>query len=124
VEGVVILVDTNAWVNHLRRNDPRLVVFLGQQRVRTCEVVIGELLLGAGLPKGFARDLAALPTLPSPTAIETRRFIERHGRSFAGSGVGWADAQIILAAAKSGSRVHTSDRSVRLVCSALGVVIA
>ncbi|HET8934228.1 MAG TPA: hypothetical protein VFN67_12335 [Polyangiales bacterium] len=39
--------------------------------MRTCDVVIGELALGAGLPKTLARDLAALPKLPSPTALET-----------------------------------------------------
>lgn len=120
----MILVDTNAWIHHLRRSDPRLVLFLAQQRVRTCDVVLGELSLGSGLPRSFAHDLAALPTVPSPTAAETRRFIERHGRSFAGSGVGWADAQIVLAAVKSGSRVHSSDRSVRGVCTAIGVHLA
>lgn len=120
----MILVDTNAWVRHLRRKDARLVLFLAQQRVRTCDVVIGELLLGAGLPKTFAADLLALPRLPSPTAAETRVFIERHGRAFAGAGVGWADAQIVVAAVRSGSRLHTSDRGVRGVCSGIGVALA
>jgi predicted nucleic acid-binding protein len=124
MEASVILVDTNAWVHHLRKRDPRLVRFLLQQRVRTCEVVVGELLLGSGLPKTFATDLLALPRLPSPTAAETRLFIERHRSGFAGSGVGWADAQIILAASKAGARIHTSDRSVREVCSAIGLPLA
>jgi predicted nucleic acid-binding protein len=104
--------------------DPRLRQFLNQQRVRTCDVVIGELLLGTGLPKTFSRDLCALPRLPSPTATETREFIQRHGRSFAGSGVGWADAQILLSAAGSGAKLHTSDRAVRKLCRPLGVRLA
>ena len=120
----MILVDTNAWVNHLRKTDPRLVRFLGQQSVRTCDVVIGELLLGSGLPRSFAQDLAALPRIPSPTPSETRDFVERHRRVFAGSGVGWADAEIILSAAKSGARLHTSDRGVRRVCGAVRVALA
>jgi len=120
----VILVDTNAWISHLRKVDARLVEFLRQQRVRTCDVVFGELLLGTGLPKSFARDLAALPRLPSPTALETRAFIERYIRPFSGSGVGWADAQIMLSAAKSGARLHTSDRSVRRLCTSLGIALA
>jgi predicted nucleic acid-binding protein len=124
LEEEVILVDTNAWVHHLRAADTQLVVFLKQQRVRTCDVVIGELLLGSGLPKTFARDLQALPKLPSPTALETRLFVERHARTFGGSGVGWADAQIMLSAARSGARIHTSDRSVKRVCTALGIPIA
>ncbi len=120
----MILVDTNAWVHHLRKNDPRLVQFLLQQRVHTCDVVVGELLLGSGLPKVFAADLQKLPHLPSPSAHETRAFIERNRKAIAGAGIGWADAQIVLAAAKAGARVHTSDRSVRKVCGALAVLLA
>ena len=120
----MILVDTNAWIQHLREKDARLAKFLFEQRVHTSDVVIGELLLGSGRPKQFAADLLALPRLPSPTAAETRTFIERHRSAFAGAGVGWADAQIILAAAKSGARVHTSDRGVRKVCKAVAVVLA
>jgi predicted nucleic acid-binding protein len=124
VEAVVILVDTNTWVHHLQKRDARLVLFLSQQRVRTCDVVVGELQLGSGLPKRFAADLAALPHLPSPGPEETRKFIERHRSAFAGSGVGWADAQIIVTAVKAGARLHTSDRYVRRVCTAIGVTLA
>jgi predicted nucleic acid-binding protein len=120
----VILVDTNAWIQHLRKSDPRLVTFLRQQTVRTCDVVVGELLLGFGLPKTFAADLEALPKLPSPTARETRSFIERHSRAYAGAGVGWADAQILLCAAKSGARLYSSDRSVKRVCGSIDVSLA
>jgi predicted nucleic acid-binding protein len=120
----VILVDTNAWMHHLRRADPRLVKFLFEQRVHTCDVVIGELLLGSGLPRTFARELAALPRFPCPGAAETRAFVERHARTFSGSGVGWADAEIVLTAVKSGARINTSDRAVRDVCRALGVAVA
>jgi predicted nucleic acid-binding protein len=124
LEEGVILVDTNAWVHHLRKTDPRLVRFLTEQRVRTCDVVIGELLLGSGLPPTFARDLLLLPVLPCPSATETRIFIQRHGRAFAGSGVGWADAQIVLAAAKAGARIHSADGAVRRLCGSIGVATA
>ncbi len=120
----MILVDTNAWVRHLRQKDTRLALFLTQQRVRTCDVVIGELLLGSGLPRTFGADLLLLPRVPSPSAAETRAFIERHRAAFAGSGVGWADAQIVVAAVKSGSRLHTSDRAVRGLCVAIGSGLA
>jgi predicted nucleic acid-binding protein len=120
----LILVDTNAWIAHLRRTDQRLVRFLLDQRVHTCDVVLGELLLGSGLPRSFAADLRALPHLASPTAAETLGFVERHRRSIAGAGVGWADVQILIAAAKSGARLHTSDRAMRKVCKAVGVPLA
>ncbi len=120
----MILVDTSAWIHHFKKMDPRLVTFLTEQLVRTCDVVIGELLLGSGLPRHIARDLLALPRVPSPGATETRTFIERHGRAFAGSGVGWADAQIVLAAVRSGSRLHSADAAVRRLCRTLDVVVA
>ena len=120
----MILVDTNAWVRHLRQADAHLMLLLREGRVRTCDVVIGELLLGAGLPPHFARDLLALPRLPSPMPATTRAFIERHRRSFAASGVGWADAQVIHAAINAGARIHTADRSVRRVSSAIGLALA
>jgi predicted nucleic acid-binding protein len=120
----MILVDTNAWIGHFKKADARLATFLTERRVRICDVVLGELLLGSGLPKGVARYMGALPRLPSPGASETRVFIERHGRAFAGSGVGWADAQIVLAAAKAGARLHTADGAVRKLCRSIDVVIA
>lgn len=120
----MILVDTNAWINHLCWKDARLASFLLQQRVHTCDVVLGELLLGSGLPRTFGGDLLALPRLPSPSAAESRALIERHPRAFAGSGVGWADAQIVLCAARAGARIHSSDKAVRRVCRATGVVLA
>lgn len=120
----MILVDTNAWIRHLRKADARLVTFLSEHRVRTCDVVVGELMLGTGLPRHFARDLKALPSLPAPSTVETRAFIERHQQSLAGSGVGWADVQVIVTAAKAGARLHTSDRAVRKVCRSVSLMLA
>ncbi|HEY4393384.1 MAG TPA: PIN domain-containing protein [Polyangia bacterium] len=120
----MILVDTNAWIRHLHASDPHLVRLLLEQRVHTCDVIVGELLLGSGLPKTFAQDVLALPKVPSPGPTETRTFIERHLAAFAGSGLGWADAQIVLAASKAGARVHSSDRAVRKACRTLGVPLA
>jgi len=120
----MILVDTSAWIQHLRKSDVTLVTFLKEQRVRACDVVIGELLLGSGLPAGFARDLRTLPRLASPSAAETCTFVERHSRTLAGAGVGWADVQILLTAAKAGARLHTTDKAVRRLCQSLDIKLA
>jgi predicted nucleic acid-binding protein len=120
----VILVDTNAWIRHLQHADARLATLLREGRVRTCDVVLGELSLGSGLPRDFARDLSALPTLPSPTARETRAFIDRHHRTCRGSGIGWADAQIIVGALKSGAKIYSSDAAVRRVSKRVGIPLA
>jgi predicted nucleic acid-binding protein len=90
VVGALILVDANAWISHLRKSDARLVTFLLEHRVRTCNGVVGELMLGSGLPRNFLRDLMALPVCQRRRAAEARAFIERHRESLAGSGVGWA----------------------------------
>jgi predicted nucleic acid-binding protein len=124
VEEGVILVDTSAWIAHLRRSDATLVRFLTEKRVRTCDVVIGELELGAGVPSDVARDLAALPRVPSPSAAETRAFISRHTRSLTASGVGWADVQIVVSATKAGARLYTRDRAIGAICKSVGLLRA
>lgn len=120
----MILADISAWIQHLREGDAALVTFLNEQRVRTCDVVIGELLLGTVLPAGFARDLRMLPRLASPSPAQTLTFVERHSCSFAGAGVGWSDAQILLTAAKAGARLHTANRALRRLCRSLDVKLA
>jgi predicted nucleic acid-binding protein len=116
----VILVDTNTWISHVRESDPKLVHLLEQNRVVTCNVVIGEFLLGSGLPQRLNKDLPLLPIIPSPSAFETRRFVERHVRIFRSSGVGWADSQILVAATNAGALVYSSDRAVQKVWRQLG----
>jgi predicted nucleic acid-binding protein len=120
----VILADTNTWVSHLRAADHRLTQLLEQNRIVTCDVVVGELLLGAGLPPALTHDLKLLPGLPCPTATETRAFIERHHRTFRASGVGWAEAQIVLTAMNAGALIYSSDKSVRSVWKKLGFRLA
>jgi predicted nucleic acid-binding protein len=120
----LILVDTNAWVDHFRRKDLRLVQFLVDQRVHTCDVVLGEIRLGSGIPRHVVADLMALPRLPCPHPQETRALVDRKQSSVAGSGIGWADAEVILTAVRAGARIHSSDRAVRRVCRALGIPLA
>lgn len=120
----MILVDTNAWVHFIRNGDVQLAQLLKQSRVFTCDVVLCELVLGSGLPRHVSDDLFRLPVVPSPTAQETRDYINRHARLFVSSGVGWADAQIIVAAAKVGARIYTSDDDVRRIWRALGFKLA
>ena len=120
----MVLVDTNAWIGHLRARDPRLVRLLSDQRVHTTDVIIGELLLGSGLPPLFARSLQALPRLTSPSGSETHEFVVRHARVLAGAGVGWADVQILISALKHGARLYTSDAAARRVARSVGAALA
>lgn len=116
----MILADTNAWVRHLRQGDERLARYLRENRVVTSDVVVGELQLGAGIPPSVATMLALLPVVPGPSTEATRRFIARHQRTLRASGVGWADAQVILSAAGSGALLYTNDRPLSTVWRRLG----
>ena len=120
----MILVDTNAWVAHIRRADRRLVGLLEQNRVFTCDVVLGELALGAGIPPALRRDLALLPAIGCPTVAQTKAFVERHRTLFAASGVGWADAEIIVTASEAGALLYSGDEAVRTVWRKLGYRLA
>lgn len=121
----MILVDTNTWVFFLNGRRPtRLAEFLRSQRVRTCDVVIGELSLGAGLPPEFRTHLASLARLPTPTPAETLAFIQRHTQLVCGSGVGWADMQVIHTAEQAGALLYTEDEAMRSLWLALGFRLA
>lgn len=116
----MILVDTNSWVRHVRASDPQLVRILSDDHAATCTVVLGELLLGSGLPPKLIALLSDLPKVSSPSAERTHDFIVRHHRSFRNSGVGWADSQIIVAAADAGTLLYSADTSVNSVWRSLG----
>jgi predicted nucleic acid-binding protein len=116
----LILVDTSAWIRHLRATDRRLVELLRAQRVFTCEVVTGELALGSGLPAELHRQLAHLPRIAVPGAAETVEFLQRNLRSLRTLGVGWADVQIIAAAARAGALLYSQDRPQRTAWRRLG----
>jgi predicted nucleic acid-binding protein len=116
----VILVDTSAWIRHLRAADRRLSDLLREQRVFTCDVVTGELTLGSGLPAALHQQLGLLPRVPVPTSKETLEFLQRHHRPLRTVGVGWADVQIIAAAAQSGALLYSHDRPQRTAWRRLG----
>lgn len=116
----MILADTMVWIRHLQNGDPRLVGMLSKSLIVTSDVVIGELLLGSGIPREVTTLLMALPVLPSPTAVQTREFMDRHRSAFYGSGAGWADSQIIVSAVTAGARVYSLDGDIRRVWKALG----
>ncbi len=116
----MILADTSAWIRHFKTADPILDRHLRDQRVVVCDVVAGELLLGAGFPVGAAAAFDALPHVPTLAAAETIDFVRRHAGSFRATGVGWADAQIIASAVDAGALLYSADGPQRKVWRALG----
>ena len=105
----MILADASAWVGHLARRDARLVQHLAENRVVTCDVVVGALLLARGLPAELFRHLAVLPRLPCPGAAETGAFIERHRDVLRKAGADWTQAEVLLTALTAGATLFTAD---------------
>ena len=96
---------------------------LRDYRVVTCDVVLGELALGAGLAAKVEDDLSLLPALPCPSAAETRAALRRH-RAFRAAGIGWADLQILVSAMESGALLYSADRPQCAAWRALGFRLA
>ena len=105
----MILVDTSVWIDHLRSADARLVELLMDELVLCHPFVIGELACGA--LKRRAEVLGLLRQLPQAPAVandDVLTFIDMH--ALMGSGLGWADANLLASAYASGHRVWTRDR--------------
>ena len=106
----MILVDTSVWVDHLRKEEPRLVKHLLVKQVLMHSAIIGELACG-NLENRDARllDWRALPPIQELhngdviTLIETKKLM--------GRGIGLVDAHILGAVLNhSGTLLWTRDK--------------
>jgi hypothetical protein len=88
--------------------------------VFTCDVVIGELSQGSGIPVPVEASLRSLPRLVSPTSAETLDFITKHRKRLIATGIAWADAQVLLCAASSGTRLASADKPMQSAWRKLG----
>jgi predicted nucleic acid-binding protein len=110
----VILVDTSAWVEHLRRGLPRLATLLQGGEVLIHPWVIGE--LACGNLRNRSQVLELLQGLPAATVAsdaEVMLLIER--KQLMGRGIGYIDAHLLAAARLSHCRLWTQDRRLAVV---------
>lgn len=94
----MILVDTSIWVSHIQGKLTPLDDVLGEGLILIHPFVLGELLLN-GLPKTGAFSLASFEEyaqVPVASSAEVASFI-RWAR-LAGTGVGYVDAHLLVAA--------------------------
>lgn len=117
----MILPDTSIWINHLRANEPQLVVLLNDNQVLMHAMVIGELACGNLRDRGQTlRFLSGLPRLPSVSDREALFFIERH--QLMGSGIGYVDAHLLAAVMRvESARLWTADRRLSDIATSLGI---
>jgi predicted nucleic acid-binding protein len=105
----VILVDTSVWVDHFRRDSPRLEALLHGGLVAVHPFVIGELALGRMQRR--SEILALLGEMPAAELAnhdEVLAFVDRH--ELDGRGVGWVDVHLLASAALGRMSVWTLDR--------------
>jgi predicted nucleic acid-binding protein len=115
---VTVLVDTSVWIDHLRRDNRRLVQRLEQGEVCCHPFVIGELACGFLRRRSeILTLLAALPQAPLAGHAEVLALVET-ARLF-GKGLGWIDVHLLAAARLGASRLWTADRVLADTAAAL-----
>jgi predicted nucleic acid-binding protein len=98
----VVIVDTSAWIDHIRGLPTPVEKLLGEGHIVLHPFVFGELLLN-GLPKSGPFSSAAFAKLavaPVASASEVAAFIQ--WAKLAGQGVGYVDTHLLLTARISG----------------------
>jgi predicted nucleic acid-binding protein len=117
----MILVDTSVWIDYLRTGSLMLDGLLQDGRVLSHPAVIGELALGR--PRQETLILAEMSKLPAAdlgTHEEVLLFIRRN--SLGGSGIGYADAHLLVSARLTpGAALWSRDRRLLLVARRLGL---
>lgn len=114
----MILADTSAWIDHLRRANRELAALLDDGRIVCHPFVEGELILG-GLPDDIAALLSIIPLAPQATHPEALVFVERHRLTAAA--IGWIDVHLLCSAALGDCRLWTRDGALRAAAGRIGL---
>lgn len=116
----MILVDTSAWIDHLRDGDEKLASLLHSGSVLMHPFVVGELACGNLRDRESVLGLLQeLPRATVATDTEVLFFIE--GRALMGRGVGYIDAHLLASASLSNTaRLWTRDIRLYSIAAELG----
>lgn len=118
----MILVDTSAWVDHLRAGSPRLRRLLEEGEVLCHPHVVGELACGSlGRRAEVLGLLKALPRATVASDEEAHRLVDAHGLH--GRGIGWIDVHLLASALLSDAGLWTLDRRLEREARRVGVAL-
>jgi len=120
-EGVPILIDTNIWSRHFKRENKGVSALLEAGRAVTHPYVVAELALGGLRDRATTlAALAALPELPVAELHEVRQLIEL--QKLYTEGVGLVDAHLIasLIIVETPTELWTDDEGLARVAQKLG----
>jgi len=118
----VILVDTSAWVEHLRHGLPRLATLLQEGEVLIHPCVIGELACGNLRDRSQVLELLK-GLLAATVASDAEVLLLIEQDRLMGRGIGYVDAHLLAAARLSHCRLWTQDRRLAAVALEQGVAV-
>ncbi len=116
----MVLVDTNIWINDLRKSDPALVGLLNHGSVVCHSFIIGE--LACGNLKNREEILGLFQSLPSTIVVEENEFMEFvETRKLMGRGLAFVDIHVLASAVVSGAVLWTGDKQLAQAATEIGV---
>ncbi len=116
----MVLVDTSAWIEHLRRGNTRLRELLDRGLVLCHPFIVGELACGHLKHRQQVLSLLqALPAAPRAENNEVLQFIEK--RALAGVGLGLIDVHLLASAILSDTVLWTEDRRLKTAANRIGI---
>ncbi len=116
---LMVLADTNVWIDFLRGKSQALGQKLWSGEVVMHWIVIGELATGSlANRENFLADLREMEVVPSATERESLVLIEN--RKLYGRGIGWNDIQLLASCLINYIPLWTSDRRLREAAEELG----
>ena len=117
-----VLVDTNIWIDHLRRTEPVLVDLLERDQVCVHQSVITELALGNLKDRSvFLKALERLLIVRNVDDTGVRHLVEE--RHLWGKGLSAVDAALLASAVVTpGVSLWTRDKRLRQAARDVGVL--
>jgi predicted nucleic acid-binding protein len=116
----MILVDTSAWVSHLRESNSRLEQYLNKGEAISHPFVIGELACGSIKNRSEILSLLnALPKADTLTDEEVLLFIEKN--NLMGKGLGLIDIHLLASAILSEAALWTLGAKLKQEARTLGI---
>lgn len=116
----MILVDTSVWIDHFRKSDPKLELFLLEREILIHPFILGELSLGYLPKREEALTFLELQLSASPaTDKEVLSWVEKH--RLYGKGIGWVDAHLLLSSLLSHAEFWTHDKTLLSAAHSCGV---
>ena len=111
----MILADTLAWADHLRRSDAALRAALEANEICVHPLVIGELACGNLRNRTILVNLQLLPQATVATHDEALAMIEQH--KLMRRGVGFVDVHLLASAKLSKATLWTRDKRLAAIAA-------